>query len=142
MVRAAGLDMRGRARPCGAVVARGSQIGACMATAADLRRIALSLTGTTEAPHFDRIAFKVARIYATLAADRLTANLKFSPDEQEFKCMLAPDAFAPVPNAWGRQGWTTVTLGALRAAELRDALETAWRHAVPPAKAKPKSKAR
>ena len=104
-----------------------------MATAADLRRIALSLTGTTEAPHFDRVAFKAARIYATLAADRLTANLKFSPDEQEFKCMLAADVFAPVPNAWGKQGWTTVTLAAVKVAELRDALETAWRHAVPSA---------
>jgi len=113
-----------------------------MATAADLRRITLSLAGTTEAPHFDRIAFKVARIYATLASDRLTANLKFSPDEQEFKCMLAPDAFAPVPNAWGKQGWTTVTLAAVKVAELRDALETAWRHAAPSAKAKSKSKAR
>jgi hypothetical protein len=40
-----------------------------MATAKDLRRIALSLDGTTEAPHFDRTAFKVRRIYATLAAD-------------------------------------------------------------------------
>ena len=111
-----------------------------MATAADLRRLALSLTGTTEAPHFDRIAFKVARIYATLAADRLTANLKFSPDEQEFKCMLAPDAFAPVANAWGKQGWTTVTLAAVKTAELRDALTTAWRHATPSAKARSKSK--
>ena len=36
-------------------------------TAADFRRIALSLDGTSEAPHFDRQAFKV-RIYATLAA--------------------------------------------------------------------------
>jgi hypothetical protein len=37
-----------------------------MATAKDFRRIALSLPGTTEAPQFDRTAFKVARIYATL----------------------------------------------------------------------------
>jgi hypothetical protein len=57
-----------------------------MATAKDLRRIALSLTGTMEAPHFDRTAFRVARIYATLAADGRTANLMFAPDEQEFKC--------------------------------------------------------
>ena len=55
-----------------------------MATAADLRRIALSLPGTTEAPHFDRTAFKVRRIYATVAADGRTANLLFSPDEQDF----------------------------------------------------------
>ena len=52
-----------------------------MANGKDLRRIALSLEGTTEAPHFDRAAFKVARIYATLAAGGRTANLKLSPDE-------------------------------------------------------------
>jgi hypothetical protein len=63
-----------------------------MATEKDLRRIALSLEGTTEAPHFDRTAFKVARIYVTLASDGRTANLKLSPDEQEFKGMMAPEA--------------------------------------------------
>ena len=77
-----------------------------MANGKDLHRIALSFDGTTEAPHFDRAAFKVARIYATLAADSRTANLKLSPDEQEFKCMMAPEAFAPVGGAWGKQGWT------------------------------------
>jgi hypothetical protein len=107
-----------------------------MANGKDLHRIALSFDGTTEAPHFDRAAFKVARIYATLAADGRTANLKFSPDEQEFKCMLAPEAFAPVGGAWGKQGWTTATLSALSVAELRDALETAWRHAVPKKRAR------
>jgi hypothetical protein len=35
-----------------------------------------------------------------------------------------------VPGGWGRQGWTTATLAALSVAELKDALETAWRHAV------------
>src|SRR5215470_2635798 len=71
-----------------------------MSTSKDLRRIALSLEGTTEAPHFDRTAFRAKRIYVTLAADEKTANFMFSPEEQEFKCMMAPEAFAPVPNAW------------------------------------------
>lgn len=103
-----------------------------MATAQDLRRIALSLDGTIEAPHFDRIAFKVRRIYATLAADGNTANLMLTPEEQEFKCLLAPEIFAPVPNAWGKQGWTTVTLGKATIANLRAALEMAWAHAESP----------
>ena len=47
------------------------------------------------------------------------------------KIMMAPQAFAPVPGGWGRQGWTTATLAALSVAELKDALTTAWRHAVP-----------
>ena len=99
-----------------------------MATAADLRRAALALEGTTEHPHFDRAAFKAARIYVTLAADGKTANFKFTPEEQEFKCMLAPEAFAAIPNAWGRQGWTTATLSKLGKAELNDALKIAWAH--------------
>jgi len=102
-----------------------------MATGEDLRRMALALEGTTEAPHFDRAAFKVARTYVTLAADGLSANFKFAPEEQEFKCMLAPEAFRPVPNAWGRQGWTAADLGKLDAADLKSALETAWAHALP-----------
>jgi hypothetical protein len=102
-----------------------------MSTAADFRRLALSLEGTTEAPHFDRKAFKVKRIYATLAADGRTANLKFAPDEQEMKCLLAPEAFAAIPNAWGKQGWTRATLSKLTIAELKHALATAWQHALP-----------
>jgi len=91
--------------------------------------MAMALEGTSEAPHFDRAAFKVARIYVTLAGDGKTANFKFTPDEQEFKCMILPDAFTPVPNAWGRQGWTTATLSALSKADLQSALEMAWQHA-------------
>ena len=102
-----------------------------MASGADLRRIALSLAGTSEAPHFDRAAFKVARIYVTLAADGRTANFKFTPGNQEFKCLLAPAAFQPVPGGWGKMGWTAATLAELSAAELKDALELAWRQALP-----------
>lgn len=101
-----------------------------MATGPDLRCLALALDGTTEAPHFDRTAFKVARTYVTLSADGRSANFKFTPDEQEFKCMMAPEAFAPVPKGWGRMGWTTATLSRLSTAELKAALEMAYAHAV------------
>lgn len=116
-----------------------------MVTAAAFRKIALSLEGATAAPHFDRTAFKVARIYATLAPDGRTANLKFAPDEQELKCVVAADAFMPVPNAWGKQGWTTATLANLTEPELKSAIEMAWKHALPRSKAgtrKASSKAR
>jgi hypothetical protein len=99
-----------------------------MATGDDFRRTALSLEGVSEAPHFDRAAFKVARIFATLAADGKTANLKFTPDEQAFKCLLAPEVFAPLPNAWGQRGSTVAQLYALDEAGLRAALEMAWSH--------------
>jgi hypothetical protein len=99
-----------------------------MATAADVRKLALSLEGTTEHPHFDRTAFKVRRIYATLAADRKSLNLNLTPEEQEFKTLLAPEIFTPIPNKWGTSGWTTVDLNTIGKAELKAALEMAWEH--------------
>jgi hypothetical protein len=112
------------------------QIGVPMADAALFRRIALSLEGVGEYPHFDRRAFKARVTFATLAPDERTANIKFAPDEQALKCTVAPDAFAALDNAWGRRGWTCATLAALSEAELKAVLEMAWRHAAPKAKRK------
>ena len=105
-----------------------------MATARDFRRIARSLEGTSEAPHFERTAFKVKRIYATLAPDGRSANFMFTPEEQALKCAVAPEAFVAIPNAWGARGATTAKLAALSVAELRAALTLAWRRALPKAK--------
>lgn len=102
-----------------------------MVSGDDLRRAALALEGTVESPHFDRAAFKVARIYVTLAADGRTANFRFTPDEQQFKCLLAPHVFSAIANAWGRQGWTTGVLSEMGQDELADALRIAWAHAQP-----------
>ncbi|MEO6013894.1 MAG: MmcQ/YjbR family DNA-binding protein [Devosia sp.] len=99
-----------------------------MASADDVRRLAMELEGTTENAHFDRAAFKVARIYATLSGDGKSLNLKLMPDEQEFRVMMAPALFSPIPNAWGKQGWTSVDVEAIGTAELREALRTAWEH--------------
>ncbi len=59
----------------------------------------------------------------------------FSPDEQELKCLVAPDAFSPLPNAWGRNGCTVGRLAALGEVELRAALQIAWAQALPKPKA-------
>ncbi len=102
-----------------------------MADAADL---ALTLSGVVEYSHFDRRAFKARVTFAPFAPHGASANLKFSPDEQDFKCLLAPGAFAFLPNAWGRRGWTVAALAALSEDELRAALELAYAHARPEAK--------
>src|SRR5690606_2389522 len=101
-----------------------------MANASDLRAIAMSLDGTEERPHFDRAAFRVKRIYATLAADGLTANVKLLPDEQLLKCEVASEIFSPVPTAGGKQGWTLVDLHEANIDDLRAVLEMAHAHAV------------
>ena len=99
-----------------------------MATANDVSRLALALEGTTSAPHFDRTAFKVRRIYMTLAGDGKSLNLKLTPEEQDFKTMLAPEIFAALDNGWGRQGWTAVDVAAISKDELAAVLQMAWEH--------------
>ena len=47
--------------------------------------------------------------------------------------------FALVPGGWGHQGWTTLTLAAIRQPELKDALTTAWRHALPKRSRRPET---
>lgn len=69
------------------------------------------------------------RTYVTLAPDKRSANFKFTPDEQEFKCMILSEAFQPIDNAWGRQGWMVGTLAKLSVADLKAALQMAWAHA-------------
>ncbi len=93
--------------------------------------LALDLDGTVEAPHFERTAFKVKRIFVTLAGDGKTANFKFTPDEQEQKCLMYPDVFSPVANKFGAQGWTVADLKKIKVAELKAALKTAHAHAGP-----------
>jgi len=100
-------------------------------TGHEFRAVALSLEGTTEAPHFERSAFKAKRIFATLASDQRSANLLLTPDEQEFYTGLKPAAFSRVPNKWGDRGWTCVSLAELDADLLRAVLESAWRAAHP-----------
>jgi hypothetical protein len=99
-----------------------------MATATDVKRIAMSLAGTASAPHFDRLAYKVRRIYATVAAGGNSINLMLSPDAQAFKTMMAPKIYSQIPNAWGRNGATAVNLGAISLPELEAALLMAWEH--------------
>jgi hypothetical protein len=99
-----------------------------MATAKDVTRIAMGLEGTTSAPHADRIAFKVRRIYATLAADGKTINVDLTPDEQAFKVMMAPAIYSQIPNGWGLRGATTVNLGVIGVTELTELLTLCWEH--------------
>lgn len=95
-------------------------------TAEQFRDIATSFEAVTQKPHFDRIAFSVHRSFATIAADQKTANLLLTPQQQEARCAIEPTIFTPVPNKWGAQGWTVITLANADELTARAALKDAW----------------
>jgi hypothetical protein len=103
-------------------------------TPARAREMALALPLASEAPHFDRTAFRTPRkIFATLGT-KDDLNLMFDPDLRDFYCEQAPEAFAPVPGGWGRMGATRCDLRKVDEATLASALLAARQLAEPKAK--------
>jgi hypothetical protein len=113
-----------------------------MITAKKFRTMCLSLADASEAPHFDRAAFRTPqRIFATMAPDEKSANLMLDVDQQA-AITKASNAFAALDNGWGRKGATQVVFATVDEPALRDALEWAHARAMVKAKAKTKTKAK
>lgn len=97
-------------------------------TTQEFSALALSFPGTEKVPHFDRTAFKVInkRIFATLHEPSAAANLKLSEIDQSVFCTYDKSMVYPVPNKWGKHGWTTFELSEVPPELMQDALETAY----------------
>jgi hypothetical protein len=99
-----------------------------MITAAEFRRMALSLPGATESSHMDHPDFRVSgKIFATLGyPNRSWGMVRLSPPQQALFLDADPEAFTPVKGAWGRQGGTNVYLPAVTGETLRESIKAAW----------------
>jgi len=98
-------------------------------TAADFRRIALSLEGAEESSHMGAPDFRVGgRIFATLASEAQGfGNLMLMPEQQADFVRELPDVFLPVRGGWGRMGATHIRLAKATEDVLAGALRTAWK---------------
>ena len=99
-----------------------------MVTSDTFLKIAFSLPGTEQNPHFDRVAFKVTgrRIFASLLEESNSANIKLSLEEQKVFCEYDASAIYPVPNKFGLQGWTTFDLSKVSQELVSEALLSAY----------------
>lgn len=91
------------------------------------RQIALSFPETTEQPHFEKTSFRIGKkIFATLDVQKCQACLKLSEIDQDVFSAFDRSVIYPVPNKWGKQGWTLINLQGVQKDLLTDALSTAW----------------
>jgi hypothetical protein len=99
-----------------------------VSTAADFRRVALSLEGAEEGSHMGAADFRVGgRIFATLASQAQGyGNLMLSPEVQADFVAEEPGIFLPIPGGWGRMGSTHIRLAEANEDILHGALQTAW----------------
>jgi hypothetical protein len=98
-----------------------------MVSIESMRKLALSFPDVEEKPHFEKTSFRVKnRIFATLDVMNKRACLKLSAVQQSVFSSHNTRAIYPVPNAWGKQGWTFVELARVRNDMFKDALATAY----------------
>ena len=97
-------------------------------TAAQFRRLALSLPETVESSHFSHPDFRVRnKVFATLGyPDPRCGMVRLTPEQQEECVRAAPESFRPAAGAWGRSGSTIVILSAIDVASIRPILQKAW----------------
>jgi hypothetical protein len=98
-------------------------------TAADFRRIALSLPGTEEGSHMGAADFRVGgHIFATLAMEaKGFGNLMLTLEQQAAFVAEQPAMFLPIPGGWGRMGMTHIRLAEATEDVLTGALHSAWK---------------
>lgn len=98
------------------------------------RTLALSLPETTEQSHFEKSSFRVKKkIFATYDDKNHIACLKLSEIDQDVFSKSAVSTIYPVPNKWGKQGWTLIELKKIDKHLFKDALITAYCEVAPKA---------
>lgn len=100
----------------------------------DVRRLAGALPEVDEGAHNGHPDFRVfGRIFATLWVEEERLVLRLSRAQQAEWIEAEPDLFEAVEGAWGRRGWTSLTLWEADEAVLAAALLAAWREVAPAA---------
>jgi hypothetical protein len=92
-----------------------------------VRKLALAFPDASEAPHFEKISFRIRKkIFATVAEKTQRVVLKLSLTNQSVFCDYDKTIFFPIPNAWGKKGWTIVEMKKVRKDMFKDALKLAY----------------
>ena len=102
-------------------------------TPAAFRRLALSLPEAVESAHMDHPDFRVrGKVFASMGyPDVGHGTVKLTPEQQEVEMAEHPEVFTPAAGAWGKRGYTVVSLRAVTPTTLRRAMQAAWHNSAP-----------
>lgn len=90
-------------------------------------KFALSLPETVEEPHFERTAFKIRKkIFATLDSEKANVTVRLSKENQDIFSLIDKTNIYPVPNKWGKQGWTIFNFPNLKSEIVFEVLKIAY----------------
>ena len=103
-----------------------------MVTIDDVRKVALGLPRSYEAPVRDRVKIRVGRIvYLAFARDETLMGFAFPKDEREALIAPDPEKFIMPKPADLRYNWVVVRLAAIDEDEMQELVVDAWQMVVP-----------
>ncbi|MEO8237708.1 MAG: MmcQ/YjbR family DNA-binding protein [Flavobacterium sp.] len=91
------------------------------------RTLAMALPEATEEPHFEKTSFRIKKkIFATIDEKNNKGVFKFNEIDQSVFCASSKMIFYPIPNKWGKQGWTFVDLAKVPIEMFQEALTLSY----------------
>lgn len=96
------------------------------------RQLALSYDGAEEQPHFEKPSFRVKKkIFLTLDEKNQVACIKLDEIVQDIFCTPDKTLIYPVPNKWGKRGWTLIALKLIKKDLFKEVLTASYCHVAP-----------
>ncbi len=81
----------------------------------------------TKKPHFEKVGYSVGKtLFATIDAEHTLGCVKLSLEAQK-EFSKIDKAVYPVPNSWGKKGWTYLDLLTIRESLLAEVIETSYK---------------
>ena len=93
------------------------------------RQLALTFEQAEEQPHFEKPSFRVKKkIFLTLNEKLNRACIKLPEIVQDIFTKIDQKMIYPVPNKWGKQGWTLIELKLIKKDFSSEALTASYCH--------------
>lgn len=97
-----------------------------------VRKLALAYPETDEAPHHEVTSFRVKqKIFLTMNQPENRCCVRLSAEDQSLFALYDASVVWPVPNAWGKYGWTLVNLKKVKKEMLTELLRLAYCQVAP-----------
>jgi hypothetical protein len=96
------------------------------------KQLVFKLPEVSETPNFEIKSFAVKKkIFATLNVKENRATIKLTESDQYAFSAFDKSMIYPVPNKWGKNGWTHLNLTKISVEILQDALTAAYCNVAP-----------
>lgn len=103
-----------------------------MITVPAFQKLAIAFPEVEVAPHFGKISFRVRKkIFATLDVGNKRVCMKLTEVDQSVFSTKDKTIVYPVPNKWGKAGWTFFELSKVNKNLCMDVLQTAYCEVAP-----------